>query len=136
MLRAIAIVFLLGAVTASGVAGAPGGSERAAGRYCGSLFTGAKSEAAITEFFVTASGQAFGSYRFEHDGVWLEGTLDPAEIDGERRANFFWHDKFGTGELTIQFSKSYSSFSGKWGSGDDEPSLAWVGSKGCKDVVS
>lgn len=135
MLRAIAIVFLT-VIVATGAGAAPGGSERAAGRYCGSLFNGARNEAAITQFFVTASGQAFGSYRFEHDGEWLEGTLDPAEIDGERRATFFWHDKFGTGELTIQFSKSFSSFTGKWGSGDDEPSLSWVGSKSCKDTVS
>jgi len=65
----------------------------------------------ITEFNVNANGVMTGAYS---EATGCNGYLDNGRLISEHEASFTWHDSFGTGLLTVEFSPDYNSFNGIW----------------------
>jgi hypothetical protein len=109
--------------------------SKAVGEFCGTYFNGTKYQDITTKFQLASGGRLSGTYEFEDDGRWESGTLDPAPLESDGSVKFVWHDKYGSGVLTLQFHDDFSSFSGAW-SKYQGPVLDWTGKRKCPDKGS
>lgn len=65
--------------------------------------------------------QVTGTYK--HSGGRVEGTLNGRTLTG------WWYQTNGKGRLVFEFASDFSSFTGKWGYNDAEPTSRWDGKK-------
>jgi hypothetical protein len=108
---------------------------RVDGTYCGSLYAGEQLVDAVTKLETASNGEIRGTYEFMEGGLTISGGLLAITIGADRKADFRWIDKYGVGRLVVTFAEDASSFSGLWGSGEDEPQHPWFGQR-CKDAAA
>jgi len=100
----------------------------AQGIYEGEAISGGATVPVETRLTALPDGTLTGSYSFFQDGTTYHGTLLRGRATGPTRLVFIWHDDWGFGTLTLDFTPDFSQFVGAWGSLDDGSStLPWVG---------
>ena len=72
--------------------------------------------------------QVIGSYKWS-DGR-IQGTLSGHTLTG------WWTQSNGKGRFVFEFNSDFSTFTGKWGRNDAEPSSKWNGTKKAGLVVA
>lgn len=74
-------------------------------------------------------GKISGQYTVREGRKAYTGTLDRYQlVDPDRLICCFqWHDKHGTGLLTVQVTPDGSSFAGSWGKEIVQEELIWTG---------
>ncbi len=70
---------------------------------------------------VQSGNQVKGTYKFS--GGSLEGTLEGHTLAG------MWYQTNGKGRFRFEFDNGFSTFTGKFGYNDEEPSKSWNGTK-------
>jgi len=100
----------------------------AQGIYEGEAISGGATVPVETRLTAMPDGTLTGNYSFFQDGTAYHGTLLRGRATGPTRLVFIWHDDWGFGTLTLDFTPDFSRFVGAWGSLDDgSGALPWVG---------
>ena len=96
------------------------------GQYSSQIGDGLGFQVGITEFFVNDIGDVQGSYIIrEEDGLTL-GLLTDCGQEAQE-LDCLWFDRYGSGDLLIEFSEDWGSFQGTWGREDSDERLPWRG---------
>lgn len=75
-----------------------------------------------------------GTFTYLDEGVPVDGTLEHIGVGDGLSYSMVWKDKYGSGELRIQFTADTNAFSGRWttyGEGSQADSFAqfWSGQR-------
>ncbi len=93
------------------------------GHYRGDVrSTGAQS--AETWIEETEKGLA-GRFLLHENGRDVEGVLEPLGDEGCHIALFHWRDRYGEGQLRLQFFPARQCFEGYWGRERPDPALIY-----------
>ena len=84
----------------------------------------------VTGFFLDSNGTISGGYTFKQaEGVALGKLYNCTEKMEIRQVICNWKDKLGTGDMDINFSEDYKSFSGGWNFEGSSRKYPWNGKK-------
>jgi hypothetical protein len=96
-----------------------------AGKWTGPINEGGIAQLDTT-FTVNPDATLAGTYTV-HDASPYHGTLTGFQQTGTCTAVFTWHDKYGTGFVTIRFAPEQGRFDGMWGAPNPVPQLIFDG---------
>ena len=100
------------------------------GAYKGQIEGGSAMYNAVTEFSLDSNGRIIGAYTWQEVGGSPSGKLynctEKMEI---RQVICNWKDKLGTGDMDINFSEDYKSFSGGWNDEGSSRKHSWNGKR-------
>ncbi|HNW93623.1 MAG TPA: hypothetical protein PKM88_12005 [bacterium] len=120
-----------GCATTTGSAGdmVAASSPAVTGTYTGSLWS--KSVVCpVTTTITQHEGVLSGSYVFvTGTGEEVPGTLDSFRALGEDRITCTWHDRFGSGDLILDFSADGTTFAGRWRNSKHPEWHDWSGAR-------
>lgn len=105
-----------------------------AGRYCGIAWSGGEIVEVVTTFTIEAGGLLAGRYEFADQGEMTPGTLREYWKLSDSNRTLIWTDKYGIGQLVLEFDAGGASFTGKWGADLWAPTLQWDGHR-CDTTV-
>lgn len=109
---------------------APEPTDLPCGEYHGEIWSDGMYPS-VTEFFGETRGGLDGVYRFEYGDDVEEGVLRGCKRRKAQAFRCVWKDRWGSGQLDLEFSEDFSAFSGVWSDTDNPPSLGlrWHGSR-------
>jgi hypothetical protein len=105
------------------------------GTYCGTAWSGGLIVEVVTTLTAEADGLLVGHYEFADRGEMTPGKLREYRKLSDGKRMLIWTDKYGVGQLLLQFNDSGDSFAGKWNSDLWSPALQWDGRR-CDSVAS
>jgi hypothetical protein len=105
------------------------------GTYCGIAWSGGLLVEVVTTLSLEADGLLVGHYEFVDYGEMAPGKLREYWKVSDRKRTLIWTDKYGVGQLQLQFDDSGDSFVGKWNANLWTPTLQWDGRR-CDSVAS
>ena len=84
----------------------------------------------ITKFSLDSNGRISGAYTFtDGEGEAVGRLYNCTEKMETRQVICNWKDKLGTGDMDINFSEDYKSFSGGWNDEGSSLKHPWNGKK-------
>ena len=84
----------------------------------------------ITKFSLDSNGRISGAYTFtDGEGEAVGRLYNCTEKMETRQVICNWKDKLGTGDMDINFSEDYKSFSGGWNDEGSSQKHPWNGNK-------
>jgi len=84
----------------------------------------------ITKFSLDSNGRISGAYTFtDGEGEAVGRLYNCTEKMETRQVICNWKDKLGTGDMDINFSEDYKSFSGGWNDAGSSLKHPWNGKK-------
>ena len=100
------------------------------GVYRGTVVDDDQTVTCVTTF-LDYHGQRIGKYVIRDGDDRYEGTLDAFKLlsDDQGECQFQWHDKHGTGTLTIRVTPDGHRFAGSWGLAFVQDELVWTGQR-------
>ena len=96
------------------------------GRWSGPVLNGPGLQKMDAEFQIGSEGRLVGRYHV-YDDVPFDGTLTDFQPTGVCEADFFWHDRYGSGVVHIRFEPERGRFLGYWGGDRPNPTLIFNG---------
>ena len=102
----------------------------AAGLPQGTFIGCAESDGVMVPVTTELGGGPEGSYLFvEEDGSRVPGSLEKGRAVGPM-VEYVWHDKYGSGRLTILPTPEGDAFTGVWKPQESNESFIWWGKRG------
>ena len=124
LMRLFAAVLLVS--LASPAAALEGCFAESTGGWRGPVLNGPGLQTMDAEFQIDTQDRLVGRYHV-HDVVPFDGALTDFQQTGACEADFFWHDRYGSGVVHIRFEPEKGRFLGYWGRDQPNPALIFDG---------
>jgi len=100
------------------------------GDYHGEIWSDGMSPS-VTEFYGETRDGRDGMYRFEYGDDVEEGVLLNCKRLKAREVRCGWKDRWGSGQVDMEFSADFKAFTGVWSDEANPPSLGlrWHGAR-------
>ncbi|AFZ37940.1 hypothetical protein Sta7437_4476 [Stanieria cyanosphaera PCC 7437] len=103
--------------------------KKATGNYQSFIWNAGTLTRGTTEFNLVARNELIGSYTMREKHSTVSGALSECQSIKIGLISCRWNDKYGTGNLTIVFSKDFSNFNGYWNLENSQQKFPWRGSR-------